>query len=227
MLKPLSWNPACLVRRRRLFAGGVLIEDVDAFNRLSLMLTALKPEDEQNCLAIEGFGTYDERSDQLGSTLDRNPADDHRKSYRLRDSDEGGNIRSPRKVMFEPMLGLFGQGKLLPLKYFGGIQFELELVNDMADAFWRGVDASQFYYDSVWDLTDIQCKCDLLTLDNSLDNEYASHLLSGKRLPINFNTWNHTNQSTGGDNDLSIHIDRGLTRLKSVFITLSNPDNSS
>ena len=29
-------------------------------------------------------------------------------------------------------------------------------------------------------MTDVQVKCDLLTLDNSLENEYASHLLSGK-----------------------------------------------
>ena len=31
-----------------------------------------------------------------------------------------------------------------------------------------------------WFISDTQCKCDLLTLDNAFDNEYASHLLSGK-----------------------------------------------
>ena len=54
-------------------------------------------------------------------------------------------------------------------------------------------------YSANWDVTDIQVKCDLLTLDNSHDNEYASHLPSGEKLPINFSTWNHTSQSTGGD----------------------------
>ena len=68
-----------------------------------------------------------------------------------------------------------------------------------------------------WDTTDIQCKCDLLTLDNSLDNEYASHLLSGKSHPINFSTWNHTNQATNGDKDLPAHISRALTRLECVL----------
>ena len=65
---------------------------------------------------------------------------------------------------------------------------------------------------------------DLLELDSSLQNEYASHLLSGKSLPINFNTWNHTNQSTGNDKNFSAHIARAVTRLKSIFITLHKPD---
>jgi hypothetical protein len=63
-------------------------------------------------------------------------------------------------------------------------------------------------------------KCDLLTLDNALDNEYAALLLSGKSLPINFSSWNHTVQQTGGDKNFSVNISRALTRLKSVFITL-------
>jgi hypothetical protein len=35
-----------------------------------------------------------------------------------------------------------------------------------------------------WLTSNIQFKCDLVTLDNGLENEYASHLLSGKSLPI-------------------------------------------
>ena len=77
-----------------------------------------------------------------------------------------------------------------------------------------------------WDMTDVQVKCDLLILDNSLENEYASHLLSGKTLPINFATWNHTNQFTGNDKIFSAHINRALTRLKSVFITLHSTDGA-
>ena len=77
-----------------------------------------------------------------------------------------------------------------------------------------------------WDISDIQCKCDLLTLDLSLDNEYASHLLPGKSLPIHFSTWNQTNQSTGNGDNFSTHINRSLTRLKSVFLTLGNGDSA-
>ena len=63
----------------------------------------------------------------------------------------------------------------------------------------------------------------LLELGSGLQNECASHLLSGKSLPINFNTWNHTIQSTGLGKHFSAHITRAVTRLKSIFITLHKP----
>ena len=109
----------------------------------------------------------------------------------------------------------------IPLRYCP-IQIELELVNSQADAVSLEV-AEGFSTGANWDIIDIQCKCDLLELDSSLPNEYASHLLSGNSLPINFNTWNHTNQPTGLDKDFSAHITRAVTRLKSIFITLHKP----
>ena len=102
-------------------------------------------------------------------------------------------------------------------------QIELELVNSGADAVhvgaWEGQNNT-----ANWSISDIQCKCDLFTLDNALDNGYASHLLSGKSFPINFSTWNHTNQSTGNDKNFSANINRALTRLKSVPITLQGAE---
>ena len=80
---------------------------------------------------------------------------------------------------------------------------EPELVSDPAEAVYVGsktaANAGVYNYVANWDITDIQCKVDLLTLDSSLQNEYASHLLSGKSLPLNFSTWNHSNQTTGND----------------------------
>ena len=52
-------------------------------------------------------------------------------------------------------------------------------------------------------------------------------MLSGKSLPINFSSYNHTNQATNGDKDFSCHIHRALTRLKSVFVTLFREDATS
>ena len=124
--------------------------------------------------------------------------------------------------MFKPMLGVFNQEKLTPLRYCP-IQIELELINSQADAVSLEV-AESFSTGTNWDISDIQCKCDLLELDPSLSNEYADHLLSGKSIPINFNTWNHTNQSTGLDKNFSAHITRAVTRLKSIFITPHKPD---
>ena len=44
------------IRRARLICGGQVVEDIDDFNRLSLMLTGLLPEDGQHDIAFEGFG---------------------------------------------------------------------------------------------------------------------------------------------------------------------------
>ena len=216
-LKPLNWNPAVFFRRARLIAGGQIVEDIDSFNRLSLMLTACMSEDEQLDIANEGFGSFDNKLDRHADVTGDEDLDE-RKRYRESDFNEGGIVNTSRRVSFKPLLGLFNQEKLLPLRYCP-LQIELELVNSGADAVFVG-SAGGFTYGSQWDITDIQCKCDLLTLDNALENEYASHLLSGKSLPINFSTWNHTNQATNSDKDFSAHISRALTRLKSVFLTL-------
>ena len=210
---PLHWNPAVFFRRARLICGGVVVEDIDDFNRLSLMLTSLMTEDEQTTMAIEGFGHYDRKI---------TAEDDTRASYRFEDFDYAGQVMDNRRVMFKPLMGIFNQEKLLPLRYMP-MQLELELVNQQGDAVISGSYES-WAHGVNWSISDIQCKCDLLTLDNSLDNEFASHLLGGKSLPINLSTWNHTNQSTGGDKDFSAHINRAVTRLKSVFLTLKNDD---
>ena len=93
---------------------------------------------------------------------------------------------------------------MIPLRYCP-IQIELELVNQQGGAVTTET-TNGFSTGANWDISDIQCKCDLLELDSSLSNEYASHLLSGKSLPINFNTWNHTNQSTGLDKNVLISL---------------------
>jgi hypothetical protein len=61
-------------------------------------------------------------------------------------------------------------------------------------------------------------------LDNALDNSYAEHLLSGKSLPINYNTYVSQMQSilsgTNGQKSVRLNVTRALSRLKSVFVTL-------
>ena len=99
MVQPLSWNPAVFFRRPRLICGGQVVEDIDDFNRLSFMLTDLMPEDDQNDIACEGFGNFDEKATDETA--------DERKSYRQSDYDLSGNVILSRRVQFKPMLGLF------------------------------------------------------------------------------------------------------------------------
>ena len=118
------------------------------------MLTCLKSGEEQLMIATEGFGSFDDRY--------ANTATDDRKTYRAFDYDQSGVVRQSRRVIFKPMFGLFNQDKLLPLRYMP-LQIELELLNSGADAVhagaWQGQNNS-----ANLSITDIQVKCDLLTL---------------------------------------------------------------
>ena len=141
----------------------------------------------------------------------------NRKVYRVSDWDEAGTIEQPRTVLFKPMLGILAQEKLIPLRYCLPT-IELELVSSASDCMFVGVQNGLTSTDQ-WGISDIQCKMDLLTLDSSLQNEYASHLLSGKSLPINFSSFNHTNQSTNGDKTL-VHTSIELLQGERVCLSL-------
>ena len=70
MVRPLSWNPAVFFRRAKLICGGQVVEDIDDFNRLSLMLTDLLPEDDQHDIACEGFGNFDSVKGEAAQAAD-------------------------------------------------------------------------------------------------------------------------------------------------------------
>ena len=150
-IKPLSWNPAVFFRRARVIAGGQVIDDIDGFNGLSLMITAFKSDEEQLMIASEGFGSFDDRYGVV--------ADDNRTEDRSDDFDKSGSVFQSRRVVFKPMFGLLHQEKLLALRHCP-IQIELELVNNGADAVHIG-SCSGETHTANWDMTDVQVKCDL------------------------------------------------------------------
>ena len=120
-----------------------------------------------------------------------------------------------RTVCFTPMSGLLSQEMYLPIK-FCPLQVELELVSNSADV----VNASGANSSTSFKLENVQLKADLVTLDNSLDNEYSQHLLSGKTLPIHFSTFTCASQVITSLNT-TVNVSRALTRLKGVFVTMS------
>lgn len=121
-----------------------------------------------------------------------------------------------RVVAFTPMSGLLtNNNKYLPVKY-APLVLELSLVSSADEAF--SGDSPAFT------LSDVQLKADLVTLDNSLDNEYSSHLLEGKTLPIHFSTFTTASQVLTNLNS-TVNVSRALTRLKGVYVSLST-DNA-
>jgi len=216
-LRPLG-GPHSFFRRMRILCGGQVIEDIDSYNRVHEMLRILKAQDANINADAEGFGQqYDKYQTLDTTTLDGIlPSEFH-------------------TVLFKPCCGLFNQPKMLPIRYCP-ITIELELVNDPNEPIVSNSSPGANGFDpsnttdantsTSWALQNVQVKCDVVTLDNQLDNSYQQALLNGTRLPINYQTYISQMQSilsgTNGQQKVRLNVTRALTRLKNVFITLNN-----
>ena len=115
---------------------------------------------------------------------------------------------------------------MLPLRY-APVTIEMELVRDRTEPIYRGdvspnaADINNNNNADSWSITNVQVKTDVCVLDNALDNSYAQHLLSGKSLPISYNTFVSQMQTITGQDAPLINVSRALTRLKSLFFPLA------
>ena len=218
-LRPLG-GPHTFFRRMRILCGGQVVEDIDNYNRVHQMFTILNAKDANINERAEAFG---QQFDNHQTTFDRNNV-------------TGINPGEAQTVLFKPCSGLFNQPKMLPIRYMP-ITVELELVHDNTEPIVSATTVGQDNFDvsnaatgntsMLWQIQNVQVKCDVVTLDNQLDNSYAEHLLSGKPLPINYQTYVSQKQSilsgNNGSQKVRLNVTRALTRLKNVFITLDKP----
>ena len=216
-LRPLG-GPHTFFRRMRVLCGGQVIEDIDSYNRVHEMFRVLKAKDANINADAEAFGQQWDKYTTLDTTT--------------LDGIKGGEFHT---VLFKPCSGLFNQPKMLPIRYCP-ITIELELVNDNTEPIVSATTTGANGFDSSnttdantstsWALQNVQVKCDVVTLDNQLDNSYAQHLLDGNRLPINYQTYISQMQSilsgANGQQKVRLNVTRALSRLKNVFITLNN-----
>ena len=218
-LRPLG-GPHTFFRRMRILCGGQVVEDIDNYNRVHQMFTILNAKDANINERAEAFG---QQFDNHQTTFDRNNV-------------TGITPGEAQTVLFKPCSGLFNQPKMLPIRYMP-ITIELELVHDNTEPIVSATTVGQDNFDvsnaatgntsMLWQIQNVQVKCDVVTLDNQLDNSYAEHLLSGKALPINYQTYVSQKQSilsgNNGSQKVRLNVTRALTRLKNVFITLDKP----
>ena len=122
-------------------------------------------------------------------------------------------------VIFKPLCGLFNQSKYLPLRYMP-IELELELAdnNEPIITDWDMLYTEETTSTS-WRIENCQLKCDILSLDNSLDNSYVNHLLGGNTLKIVYDTYISSLQTITSA-DCQVNVSRSLTSLRSVFMSL-------
>ena len=215
-LRPVG-GPWSFFRRMRLMAGGTVIEDIDNYARTHQQFhTLVSPVKRQND-TIEGFGIE-------GDILRCRGAHPEGLPIQTATNYRGIPRGKAMTVLFKPLSGLFSQQKYIPLRYCPLI-LEFEIVNDVNDpviysTFQSSTSTADFSIDNCsneWMISQVQLKCDLVTLDNGLENEYVAHLLSGKSLPINYDTY-ISQMQTIADYNYSCNITRSLTRLKSVFV---------
>ena len=218
-LRPLG-GPHTFFRRMRILCGGQVVEDIDNYNRVHQMFTILNAKDANINERAEAFGQQFDNHQTAFSTL----------------TVAGIAPGEAQTVLFKPCSGLFNQPKMLPIRYMP-ITIELELVHDNTEPIVSATTVGQDNFDVsnaatgntslLWQIQNVQVKCDVVTLDNQLDNSYAEHLLSGKALPINYQTYVSQKQSilsgNNGSQKVRLNVTRALTRLKNVFITLDKP----
>jgi hypothetical protein len=223
LLRPLG-GPWSFFRRMRVLAANQVIEDIDNYNRVHEMFSTLTATDSRVNTAAEAFGQYWNTRDSATIALNTNTL-------------TGIKGLQSQTVLFKPLSGLLGQSKMIPLRYCP-LTFEFELVNNATIpilSYLTGTGTDNFTAantSQTWSISNVQVKADVCTLDNSLDNSYAEHLLSGKALPINFSTYVSQTQSllsseSNGQQKVRLNVTRALSRLKSVFVTLEKtPDLS-
>jgi len=194
-------------RRARCLVGGTIIDDIDYYNRVHEMMHVLTSKANRDNDEIEGFnGRWD--------------SDRWYENYSTDYPGLPGGGNGKKRNSFKPLFGICNQPKYIPL-IFAPLTMEFELVNQAADPIIRiGTAPSDFTIENTsntWQIEDVRIICDIVTLDNALQNSYAEHVLNGKALPINYSTF-ITQYQTLTSSDAAVNVTRAVSRLKSVFI---------
>lgn len=241
-LRTLS-GPWSFFRRMRVLCQGELLEDIDYYNRTHQMFDVLQSKHVRDNEDIEGFGyRYDSEYGKglIENPLTKNPDGSTKRQDFLIDF-SAIDANSSRTVSFKPLSGILNQGKLLPLRY-APITIELEVVNNLYEpivsfespGFLAGVAGAQslaefqtdygmtqtLYLSNKWQIENPQIKCDICRMDNQLENEFAQKFNSGQSIAVNYSTYVVQQQSLAGQSP-TLNITRALSKLKSVFLTLT------
>ena len=224
MLRPLSGGHS-FFQRLRILCGGTIVEDISDYNRVAEMFTTLISKDSKVNIDAEGFG-FDPFSYKTSTAYDSINAS--AQSVSNFPGLPGGQSQT---ILFTPLSGLLSQPKWIALRY-APITIELELCKDKAEPFVL-VGVAPFTplnTSDEWSLSNVQIKCDILTLDNELENGYTQLLMSGKSIPINYSTYISQYQTIANQQKVRLNVARSLSRLKSVFVSfnkkLDTPDSA-
>ena len=206
MLRTIG-GPWSFFRRVRCLIGGALIDDIDYYNRVHEMMHICTTNNNRDNDDVEGFGYRWDSKDVYGAfTAISMP---------------GIPASSSINACFKPLCGLLNQNKFIPLMWCP-LTFEFEVVSGATDAIVSPAgDTLALTFNTAntstnWQIEDVRMIADVITLDSGLQNSYASHILSGQNLPINYSTYVSILQSVSFPN-VNVSVTRSVSRLKTVF----------
>jgi hypothetical protein len=202
-LSPQTDSPASMFRRVRLIGNGsAMIEDIEDYGRVHEIFARLRSSAERYNDHAEGWGITPAHDCTLN-----NPG--------VADPIPGNKART---VVVKLLSSFLTQGKAIPLNMVP-VVLELELDGD-ADAAFIGTGNS-------WYITQPRLIGDVLTLDNALQNSYASHILQGKQLPFMMHGLYSVRATIPqGSTLFSLPIARGFTRLSTCYFTFFDSSGS-
>ena len=228
-LQPTGHPGQCFFQRTRIYVGGCLVEDILLANRVSGMLNLVKPADRRWSESLELFSGASE-SPQTGSWAHQFI---------------GGPYTNPvlahgvRTIVSPIFGGLFQTHYLLPGRF--PITIELELVNNasqclaLADYYWPNAahatdpTAPQYVpqqFAQSFSMQNVRILCDVVTVDNAVQEELSRVLLSGGALPMHLTSYSTTMHNlqiqAAANQSWAVTLSRAFSRIKDIWITFDS-----
>lgn len=210
VVQPLG-GPHVFFDRCRVFLGGALVEDVQSYARTAELMHRLSPTDYLWNESVEGFG--------LARADAQNRHGVRRKTCWIPSGER-------LTVLEKPALGLLMAKKHLPVRW---CTMELEWYLAAPDqAVVRPGPIAEptggFRHTDEYEISNVKVLCDLIHLDNSLENAFAELMLKDRALTFSMPIYVTQHTAVTGDRAY-FSLQRGFTRLNGLFINFCAPDD--
>ena len=136
------------------------------------------------------------------------------------------------RLAHKPCCGLLESNYYLPLR-FAPLELEFTIVSDGTEPVvvpqgngTTQTDKNGYYFQdgntsTSWEINNVIIRADVITLDNTVDNNITKHLLEGQSLKLivpQFHTITQTFNTGGGE--INMNIVKSASKLTNAFITL-------
>ena len=216
VLLPTGHPGQCWFQRIRVYIGGCLIEDILLANRVSGMLNKCKPA---NRLWTESLELLGQTGVQTSNTL-------------WKGDFISGPVNQPipagqtRTIITPIFCGLNQTHYLLPGRF--PVTYEIELVNSASQCCSASdpVTDAHTAYSQSFSLQNVRILCDVVTVDNAVQEELSRVLLAGGALPLHLTSYSTTMHNlqlaNAANQSWSVTLSRAFSRIKDIWITFDS-----